>query len=185
TPAPPATTPPSEAPGTDAATPPGAPPAQLPPAPPESSSPIDPLAGPLFMRQEHAGVTMPQFQPAADPQRLNGRLNPITIQDHRGSTLGWTLTGQLSDFVGDGGEIVPARRLSWTPTCATLEGPQGTVGSGLPGPVGGGAELLCRQNPSAGGGTTGSFEAGAGLSLDLPGGSRSDGYTGNLTLSLS
>jgi hypothetical protein len=182
TPSAPATTPPSGSPTPGASTPPGALPAQLPAAAPGST---DPVAGPLFMRQEHTGVTMPPFEPAAGPQRLDGRLNPITIQDHRGGTLGWTLTGQLSDFVGDGGEIVPARRLTWTPTCATLEGPQGTVGSGLPGPVGGGAELLCRQNPSAGGSTAGSFEAGAGLSLALPGGSRSEVYTGNLTLSLS
>lgn len=157
----------------------------LPPAGQVPQTPVDAVAGPLFMRQDQAGVTMPQFQPTGDPQQLEGRLNPVSIVDRRGSTLGWTLTAQTSDFVGQGGEVIPARQLTWIPACTTVEGPPATVGTGVPGTVGGSAEVLCRQNPSTGAVTGGAFEANALLNLSLPGGSRSDTYTGNLTLSLS
>ncbi|MFI1384983.1 hypothetical protein [Embleya sp. NPDC020886] len=166
------------------------PPPSAPPLPPPLTgqvpqTPADTVAGPLFMRQNSAGVTMPQFQPSGDAQQLEGRLNPVSILDRRGSTLGWTLTAQASDFVGQGGEIVPARQLTWIPACTTVEGPPAAVGTGVPGTVGGSAEVLCRQNPSTGAVTGGAFEANALLNLSLPGGSRSDAYTGNLTLSLS
>ncbi|MET7300819.1 hypothetical protein [Embleya sp. NPDC005575] len=167
------------------APPPSAPPLPPPPAGQVPQTPVDAVAGPLFMRQNSAGVTMPQFQPSGDAQQLEGRLNPVSILDRRGSTLGWTLTAQASDFVGQGGEIVPAQRLTWIPACTTVEGPPATVGTGVPGTVGGSAEVLCRQNPSTGAVTGGAFEANALLNLSLPGGSRSDTYTGNLTLSLS
>ncbi|MFI6586666.1 hypothetical protein [Embleya sp. NPDC050493] len=165
--------------------PPSAPPLPPPPAAQVPQTPVDTVAGPLFMRQDSAGVTMPQFQPSDGTQQLEGRLNPVSILDRRGSTLGWTLTAQASDFVGQGGEIVPAQRLTWIPACTTVEGPPATVGTGVPGTVGGSAEVLCRQNPSTGAVTGGAFEANALLNLSLPGGSRSDTYTGNLTLSLS
>ncbi|MGW1993193.1 hypothetical protein [Embleya sp. NPDC001921] len=165
------------------------PPPSVPALPPAAAqvprTPVNAVAGPLFMRQDQAGVTMPQFQPTGDAQRLEGRLNPVSIEDRRGSTLGWTLTAQVSDFVGQGGEIVPAQRLAWIPACTTVEGPPATVGTGIPGTVGGSAEVLCRQNPSTGAVTGGAFEANALLSLSLPNGARSDTYTGNLTLSLS
>ncbi|WP_406296830.1 WxL domain-containing protein [Embleya sp. NBC_00888] len=166
------------------------PPSSTPPLPPPPTgqvpqTPVNTVAGPLFMRQDSAGVTMPQFQPNGDAQQLEGRLNPVSILDRRGSTLGWTLTAQSSDFVGQAGEIIPATRLSWIPACITVEGPPATVGTGVPGTIGGSAEVLCRQNPSAGAVTGGAFEANALLNLSLPGGSRSDTYTGNLTLSLS
>ncbi|MGW9209888.1 hypothetical protein ACWGR4_23235 [Embleya sp. NPDC055664] len=170
-------------PGAGTTPPPGVPP--LPPAGQVPQTPADAVAGPLFMRQNSAGVTMPEFRPGDTTQELEGRLNPVTIQDRRGSTLGWTLTAQSSDFIGQGGEVVPARRLTWIPACTTVEGPPAAVGTGVPGTVGGDAEVLCRQNPSTGAVTGGAFEANALLSLSLPGGTRSEAYTGNLTLSLS
>jgi hypothetical protein len=164
----------------------------VPPVPPASTPPTtvqappaDAPAGSLFMQQNEAGATMSGFTPATAAQRLEGQLHPVSIKDGRGSNLGWTLTGQASDFVGQGGEVVPAQRLTWQPACAIVDGPPAAVRSGLPGSIGGDAAVLCRQDPSSGDATGGAFQANAALSLELPGGGRSDTYTGNLTLSLS
>jgi len=154
---------------------------QLPPLTPVSA----PNAGQLSMRQERAGVTMPGFESGSAAQNLDGRLNPVSVQDHRGSTLGWTLTAQVTDFVGTSGDVVPGRRLTWSPSCTALEGAPGGVDSGPPGPFDSGPEVLCRQDASGGAVTGGVFEASAALRLALPDGRRSQGYTGNITLSLS
>jgi len=123
-------------------------------------------------------------------QFVSGALNSSNVSDGRGSSAGWALTGQVSDFAGPNG-IILADNLGWTPaataaptTLAVLPGSAGQVIPGQPATPGAGlgtARTLCLAAP---GHSAGTFKCDAGLTLGLPGSSRIGDYTGLLTLTL-
>ncbi|MGA4540226.1 hypothetical protein ACPA54_09540 [Uniformispora flossi] len=150
-----------------------------PPAEPKTPPP----PGPLIM-QIQDGVTMAPFAPGGGPQFVQGELKPVTVVDGRNSTLGWTLTGQIDDFVAIDGSRIPADRVTVVPNCApTVTSPSAVMG-GLPGTAAGYPELLCRQNPSMGELTGGKFRVGASLNLAVPEGTPAGDYTAEMTLTL-
>jgi hypothetical protein len=152
----------------------------------------DVLGGALSVSFTGSTVTMPAVTLNGFDQVVNGALNAANVIDARGTAAGWDLTGQVSDFVGPNGVIV-ADNLGWTPAAsaitgalpaapgagsAVVAGPVATpgVGTGL-----GNAKSLCH---AAAGVSGGAFTCSGGLSLGIPGSTRTGTYTGVLTLTL-
>lgn len=117
-------------------------------------------------------------------QTLNANLNQVTVTDARGGTLGWSLTGTMTDLTATTGTgSIPAGNISWTPVCAALPESPSAVVSGTPGPLGSSAATLCSV-PAADQLTGGKFTADAELALKTPAFAAAGTYTGTLTLSL-
>ncbi|MGR6997977.1 hypothetical protein ACU686_07500 [Yinghuangia aomiensis] len=51
---------------------------------------------------------------------MDGKLNQVVVQDFRGGTLGWELTGQIGDFKSERNGAIPGAQLAWTPACAVV-----------------------------------------------------------------
>jgi hypothetical protein len=142
--------------------------------------------GTLSITQAANGVTFASVPFSNEAQAMKGALNPITVTDARKGTLGWELTGSVSDFKSDGGASLPGSALSWTPRCVVADpASASTVVTGSAGTVNGG--LLCSAANSADPAhkTGGVFTADAGLSLALPAYQAAGTYTGTLTLTVS
>ncbi|WP_436791016.1 hypothetical protein [Yinghuangia sp. YIM S10712] len=187
------TTPVSGLPGTPAPTDPAAQPAGPPvpgtpeaiPAalPPASNSPAP--RGPLFMTPSQEGVVLGDLAPGSGAGHVTGELKPLTVTDDRGSTLGWTLTGQIGDFVAPDGSAIPGSAFRWTPGCTAAGTGSSAVSGGLPGTARATPELLCRQNPSLGEVTGGEFRVDASVEISLPAPTTGpQPYTAQLTLTL-
>lgn len=123
-------------------------------------------------------------------QVATGELHPVQVVDSRGTSAGWDLTGQVSDFTSGQGTIL-AKNLGWRPAASTYVGTlptaegEGSIvhaghtaapGSGLGAPM-----TLCG---SAVGQSSGSFTCSGGLDLGIPGSARLGTYTGVLTMTL-
>jgi hypothetical protein len=118
---------------------------------------------------------------------LQGSLEPLLVQDFRGTRNGWSLTARMSDFTGPGGRTIPASRLSWEPTCTPHQGGGPYPSDPESGPPVSGAHtaLLCSAAASTGV-TGGEFDVGAKLRLRLPDGRAPSGsYTATLVLTLA
>jgi hypothetical protein len=128
-------------------------------------------------------------------QIVAGMLNPVTVVDPRGTSAGWSLTGQVSDFSGSPNGTIPAADLGWTPTASVTPGPvSDLVHSGSSTPAvsagaavvpGSGLNLARSLCSSAPGSSTGSFTCGGGLSLGVPFDTPIGSYTAVLTITLS
>lgn len=150
----------------------------------------DVRGGALSMSLTGSTVTMPSVTLTGFDQTVNGELNPATVVDARGTAAGWDLTGQVSDFVGPNGVIV-ADNLGWSPSASAVlgslpaaPGEEPTVVAGAvaaPGAGLGNAKSLCHAPSGKSGGT---FTCSGGLSLGIPGTTRTGTYTGVLTLTL-
>lgn len=117
-----------------------------------------------------------------------GRLEPMIVQDFRGSSAGWTLTATMSDFTAAGGSSLNADHLTWVPTCSSHPGPSEPYPStAVPGsPSSPGRTALLCSTPAARGVTGGQFDVGADLRLPVPAGTGgSGGYTATLMLTLA
>ncbi len=93
--------------------------------------------GALAVTFSGSTITMPAVTLTGFDQVVNGALHPATVVDARGSAAGWSLTGQVSDFVGPVGVIV-ADNLGWTPGITPLAGSLPTAPTATtagPGPV--------------------------------------------------
>ncbi|MDI2127254.1 alpha/beta hydrolase domain-containing protein [Yinghuangia seranimata] len=144
--------------------------------------------GPLSMTQTDAGITLSPITINGTAQTMTGKLNPVSVADFRGSVLGWSLTGQLTDFRSDTGGLIPRRAFSWTPRCAVTDPdspsrPQ----AGAQADFGGAAGMtLCAQPTATGVQVTGgAFQADADVKLAAPAYPLAGTYTATLTLSLS
>ncbi|WP_436777236.1 hypothetical protein [Yinghuangia sp. YIM S09857] len=152
-------------------------------APPAAGGPPPP--GPLFMKADQQAVVMGDLLPGSGPRQVTGQLHPLQVVDQRGSTLGWTLTGQIGDFVAPDGSLIPASGFAWTPNCLATGTTSSAVSNGLPGDAADSPELLCRQNPSMGEVTGGEFQVDAALTLGVTvPTTEAAPYTAELTLSL-
>ncbi|PJJ63315.1 Xaa-Pro dipeptidyl-peptidase [Compostimonas suwonensis] len=135
-------------------------------------------------------ITLPAVTLTGVDQVTAGELHPVQVVDSRGTSAGWDLTGQVSDFTSGTGTIL-ADNLGWRPTAETYvgtlpvaPGESSTVTAGEtvePGSGLGEASTLCA---SAAGASSGSFTCAGGLDLGIPGASRLGTYTGILTLTL-
>jgi hypothetical protein len=141
--------------------------------------------GGLTMSQTGGRIDFGSATIDGKPLRLEGALNRVTVVDARGTDLGWSLTGTMSELTAENGtDKLPAASVAWTPACAAAEGAPGTVTPGSPGPLGATQSQLCTQT-SAEGTTGGSVSADAALTLTTPAFVRPGSYSGTLTLSLS
>jgi photosystem II stability/assembly factor-like uncharacterized protein len=137
-------------------------------------------------------VTLPSVTLNGFDQFVNGSLNRVRVVDPRGTAPGWNVTGQVSDFVGQTGLIL-ADNLGWSPTASvingnlpTAPGTQSQVTAGATAAPGtgtglGNARSLCSSGVGV---SAGAFECGGGLTLGVPGATRTGTYTGVLTLTL-
>lgn len=141
-------------------------------------------AGALTATQEAAGIGLSDVTLNGQPQTSRAVLNTITVKDMRGSTLGWELTGSVTDFTSDTGETIPGAGFAWTPVCAAAALSPSAPVAGSPGPVGTGA-VLCRQAAESGKPTGGAFTADAALTLAIPGYVRAGHYSADLVLTLA
>ncbi len=138
-----------------------------------------------------SAVTMPAVTLTGYDQIVYGALNPATVVDARGTAAGWSLTGQVSDFVGPIGRIM-ADNLGWAPGLTSLAGslpaaPGSDTAAAGPGATPGSgtglanSHTLCAASVGGGGGA---FSCGATLAFGVPGSTLSGTYTGVLTLTL-
>ncbi|MFE2871074.1 hypothetical protein [Embleya sp. NPDC059259] len=116
-----------------------------------------------------------------------GALNPMLVQDFRGSRNGWTLTGAMSDFRAEDGTRIEAHNLVWDPYCTPHPGRGPYPSSARPGNRAESSRTatLCStsSSPSV---TGGEFDVGAELTLRLPDRNTSaESYSATLTLTLS
>lgn len=140
--------------------------------------------GPLTLAQEPGEVVLDPVTLNGSAQTTTGTLRQVTVSDARGSSLGWTLIGTLSDFEGPAGATIPANNLSWTPQCTARAGATPVV-TGTPGPLGEAGALLCSTADSTSGPVGGTYDIGASLTLNVPAATASGEYDAILTLTLS
>ncbi|MCF2532650.1 hypothetical protein [Yinghuangia soli] len=147
--------------------------------------PAEAPAGPLYMTQSLQGVNIGAATAQNGSRTVVGRINPVTVFDQRGSTLGWSLTGQLGLPAGSTAQPGPGH-VQWTPSCDRTGAPAAPGSGAVPGSPFDGAlaspVLLCLQNPSTGEVTGGEYQAGTAMTFQLPPGSAGE-YV--LTLSLT
>ncbi len=148
--------------------------------------------GQLALSVPNALVTLPSVTLTGYDQFVTGALNQVTVADGRGTSAGWSLTGQVSDFVGPNGLIL-ADNLGWGPTAQSVTGALPTTSNVesvvTAGPVttpgtGTGladAKSLCTSRSGA---SAGAFQCGGSLNLGIPGATSLGTYTGVLTLTL-
>ncbi|GAA4982418.1 hypothetical protein GCM10023205_59820 [Yinghuangia aomiensis] len=141
-------------------------------------------AGALAMTQAGDGLDFGTVTLNGEAQTVKANLNQVTVTDARGGTLGWSLTGSMTDLVAaNGTDKIPAGNLAWTPSCAAGAGSLSTVTHGTAGPLSSAASTLC--SVAADGKTSGGrFTADAEVALTTPKFGASGGYTGTLTLTL-
>ncbi|MFC4069344.1 hypothetical protein [Actinoplanes subglobosus] len=118
-------------------------------------------------------------------QTATADLPVINVTDYRGSTFGWDLTAEVTDFTGVPGGTIPADSLTWTPACVAHSGATNLV-TATAGAAGEkvNAGTLCK-GPENTAGTGGSFDASAELALAVPGLQLAGTYTATLTITLS
>jgi hypothetical protein len=151
----------------------------------------DVLPGTLAMQQSAAGFKLTPVTLNGKPQNMTGALNTVSVQDFRGGTGGWSLTGTITDFTSDTGGTIPADRFTWTPNC-TVTNPDSpsTVNQGSAGPVvadasGKGATLCSQDAKGPGQVTGGEFAADAEVKLAVPAFQLAGTYNAILTLTLA
>lgn len=141
--------------------------------------------GPLTMSRQPGEVTLAPVTLDGTEQTSTGALKQVEIVDARGGTVGWSLTGTLTDFTAAGGTKIPATALTWKPSC-TAVGTASPVTAGSEGALGTGtAATLCSGAGGTGGIVGGTYDAGAGLLLRVPPATGAGEYTAVLTLTLS
>ncbi|WP_436777239.1 hypothetical protein [Yinghuangia sp. YIM S09857] len=141
------------------------------------------IGGGLNFQQAGTGISLTPITLNGKPQTMNGALNQVKVQDFRGTTLGWDLTGQITDFTSPAvSGVISADRFTWTPVCAvTNPDSPSAVQTGSAGAVG----ALCIQSPNAPGQVSGGeFTADAATKLSVPAWQLSGTYTATLTLTL-
>ena len=147
-------------------------------------------------------LSTPVLNTTASGLVATGTLNTVTVTDLRAGNLGYTLTGQLSgDFIGSG-HPVPASAsdafsgddLGWAPTAPVTSGPSQNANAGpavaapLPPLAAGhtnGTNLLSTAaalGTATAGGSYGSIQYGAALTLSIPTNAAADLYQGALTV---
>lgn len=145
-------------------------------------------AGPLRVLTPTAGAGSGFLKVDRFTGTAKGRLEPMVVQDFRGSHDGWTLTATMSDFSVSGGRTLDADNLAWEPKCGPhAAGNEAYPSTAVPGsPVSASRTALLCSAPAAAGVTGGQFDVGADIRLPVPAGSTTSGsYTATLLLTLA
>src|SRR5262249_1012143 len=91
-------------------------------------------AGSLVISVDGAPVLLPepQLDPTDTLLTTAGNLNPVTVVDTRAGNLGWTVSGQVTDFTRtEGPGAINGYALGWNPE-VTTQAPAQTVIAGAP-----------------------------------------------------
>lgn len=144
-----------------------------------------------------AGATalLSQVTLSGEDQLAEGSLERVRVLDGRGTSGGWVLSGQVSDFGGSRGGVILADNLGWSPSAEVLgeslglQVPEGSSSEVVPGsPVAPGtpAGLSVPQSlaTSPAGRSAGVFGVGGDLQLGVPASSVAGVFSGVLTLTL-
>ncbi|MFC7613946.1 Ig-like domain-containing protein [Actinokineospora soli] len=151
-------------------------------------------AGELLISVANQNVVLPSPVMATDGSLLTttGALNPITVTDTRAGNPGWTVSGQVTDFVS-GGNAINGANLGWSPkvvdkspvqtiAAGALVEPANAIAPGATAPAGRGlaaARTLAVASALAGNGTA---NLSADLALKVPTSTLAGTYTATLTL---
>jgi hypothetical protein len=115
-----------------------------------------------------------------------GSLDPLIVQDFRGSRAGWTLTVTMSDFVSPRGYRIGAENLEWTPSCKPHKGASYPSKAEPGSPTSMSRTALLCSTPSLNTVTGGEFDVGADFAMRLPDSAPPTGtYTSTLLLTLT
>ncbi|MFI6983923.1 hypothetical protein ACIBSV_35630 [Embleya sp. NPDC050154] len=138
--------------------------------------------GGLTISQQGDGIRLVGGAVSTRAQTMSGPLNPITVTDVRGGSLGWTLTADIGDFTSPDGGRIPADHFTWVPAVESAPGGLSVAVPGTPGRIAGGSVLASTPNAPR---TGGAFIAKASISLAVPAMQQPGAYDTTLTLSLS
>lgn len=148
-------------------------------------------AGALVISVADSQVTLanPTLNANADLFVTSGSLKPVTVTDTRAGNFGWTVSGQVSDFVSGSNKINGAN-LGWAPSVVD-KSPAQTVTAGAAVPAGNGVAVDAASNAGlkvsrtlAVGTGLGTSHLGAGLTLNAPTSTFAGTYTATLTLTV-
>ncbi|MFI6586658.1 hypothetical protein [Embleya sp. NPDC050493] len=140
------------------------------------------LPGGLTLRQQASAIRLSDITLDGTPQAMTGALNPVTVTDVRGGSLGWALTADVSDFTSPEGGRIPADRFTWKPAVQADPASPSTAVPGAPGRIAGGSTLASAPPAPHTGGT---FTAGAAITVAVPAYQKPGTYSATLTLSIS
>jgi hypothetical protein len=148
---------------------------------PEQNPPEPPVGEFTWTIASSAAVNMGTAVAGADSFDATGSLPAIEVKDTRAAAPAWTLSGQVSDFVG-GEKSFDGQALGWAPSVGANT--VGAVAGAAIAPGEGGTGLTVSRTlaGSALGHTLGSASLTAGLSLAIPLDTAAGDYTGILTL---
>ncbi|MCF2531940.1 hypothetical protein [Yinghuangia soli] len=156
------------------------------PAPGGEAAIVPAAPGTLSMSQAGSGIGFGTATLDGEEQSLKAALNRITVVDTRGGSLGWSLTGTMTDLAAENGrDKIAAGSIGWAPACVAAAGSLSAVSPGAAGPLGSTPATLCSQAGSAAGPTGGQFAADAELTLTTPRFAAAGAYAGTLTLTLA
>jgi hypothetical protein len=130
---------------------------------------------------DSAAVVMGTAVAGPDAFTATGTLPAVEVTDTRDTAPAWTISGQVSDFVG-GAKSFNGQALGWAPSIS--DNTVGAVAGAAVAPGAGGTGLTASRTlaGSALGHTPGSARVTAGLSLAIPLDTDAGDYTGILTL---
>lgn len=145
-------------------------------------------AGDLKLSKVAGDVVMSAVSLDGTEQTSTGSLQDVTVEDYRGGSLGWSLTGRFSGLTGP--VAIGADKLSWTPSCTADANNDDTVTTGAAGAFVDSATAmpLCSVGTAglgADGTSGGDTAADAALELALGASQAAGTYTGTITLTLS
>ncbi|MET7300827.1 hypothetical protein [Embleya sp. NPDC005575] len=138
--------------------------------------------GGLTLHQQASAIKLSDITLDGTAQSMTGALNPVTVTDVRGGSLGWALTADISDFTSPEGGRIPADRFIWKPSVQADPASPSTAAPGTPGRIAGGSTLASAPPAPRTGGT---FTAGAAITVALPAYQKPGTYSATLTLSIS
>ncbi|WP_245601754.1 Ig-like domain-containing protein [Hamadaea tsunoensis] len=148
-------------------------------------------AGALVISVDDSQVVLanPTLNSAGDLFVTSGALKPVTVTDTRAGNFGWTVSGQVSDFVS-GGNSINGANLGWVPSVvdhATAQtvtaGGSVAAGNGVAPGVASAAGLKVSRTLAVGTGL-GTSHLGAALTLNAPTSTLAGTYTATLTLTV-
>ena len=135
-------------------------------------------------------LTNPQLSAGADSLATDGDIDPVIVEDTRPDSPGFSVTAQMSDFVGMlSGSVLPAGHAGIDPSATSVESGF-TVGSPVSPAAPGAATLSAglsqsRLMVSAVPGFSGTVRVGGQLHLRFPTNSAPDTYSGFLIITVS
>jgi Bacterial Ig-like domain (group 3) len=146
-------------------------------------------AGALVISVDDSQVTLadPTLNTAGDLLVTSGALKPVTVTDTRAGNFGWSVSGQVSDFVA-GTQKINGANLGWTPSVIDHATAQVVTAGAAVAPANGvapdaasSAGLKVSRTLATGTGL-GTSHLGAGLSLQAPTSTLPGTYVATLTL---